>query len=132
MKCEENASQEVVKATFEVPSDEINLAEIPNNEKLAQENQVFQVKGEFKDPKFKPWSKLDPEKGVKILWETLKDDNSKRGIEEIGDGSTCFEHCYEFWGKWKAKEPDGRLDIEFLKGSKNWPKGVTILDVSAT
>ena len=25
-------------------------------------------------------------------------------ILEIGDGSTCFKYCFEFWGSWNVKQ----------------------------
>ena len=32
-------------------------------------NDLYHISGEYKNPKFKPWKKLDPEREVKILWE---------------------------------------------------------------
>ena len=66
---------------------------------------------------------MDPNEDVKILWEKT---NDEIGILEIGDGSTCFEHCFEFWGTWKVKP---EMDERFLSNSKIWPKGIKIVDV---
>ena len=83
---------------------------------------------EYKNPKFTPWSVVKPEEEVKTLWEKIKKENEAKGIREIGEGSTCFEHLYEFWGTWKVEKP-GKNTLEFLKDSANWPKGIKILEV---
>ena len=116
------------EVTTENPVDEIQLDEIP---KVAQKecfvNELFKIEGEYKDPKFKPWTTIEPEKHLKTLWDMLKEDNRIKGIEEIGEGSTCFEHCFEFWGTWKVKKEG--ITVDFLKNSDNWPKGIKITEV---
>ena len=115
------------KATTEVPEDEINLSHISSENENENETDLFKVVGKYKNPKFQPWSMVEPDKEVKHLWEALKEDNEKKGIEEIGEGSTCFEHYFEFWGTWKVKKKEIKSD--FLKNSVNWPRGIEILEV---
>ena len=125
------ASQEIkeevvdqsAKVTMEVPADEIDLSHISNE----NSNDLFKIIGKYKNPKFESWSNVEPGKEVKFLWEALKEDNEKKGIEEIGEGSTCFEHYFEFWGTWKVKKKE--VNGDFLKNSGNWPRGVEILEV---
>ena len=45
-------------------------------------------------------------------------ENEAKGIKEIGEGSTCFEHFYEFCGTWRVKKP-GKNTLQFLKDSAN-------------
>ena len=90
-------------------------------------NDLFKIEGEYKNPKFQSWTKVEPNVEVKTLWEKLTNDNKIKGIEEIGEGSTCFEHCFEFWGTWKIQKEG--ITEEFLKNSENWPKGVKITKV---
>ena len=52
----------------------------------------FKIRGEYRNPSFKPWDKVDPNVDLKVLWDNLKVDNEAKGIKEIGDGSTSFEH----------------------------------------
>ena len=87
-------------------------------------NDLVKIDGEYKDPSFRPWSSVDPEKEVKVLWGKLEDSGKIMGLEEIGEGSTCFEHHFEFWGTWRVNK-EGITD-EFLKNAENWPKGVKI------
>ena len=75
-----------------------------------------------------PWSVIEPEKECKTLWEKIEATNKAIGIKEIGEGSTCFEHCYEFWGTWKV-EKKGGTHFDVLKNEQNWPKGTKILEV---
>lgn len=124
---EEETLVEKSNADVEVPADEIELTEIPTQAIEPTKKDLFNIVGEYKNPKFKPWSTVEPEKDVKTLWELLKRDNTEKGIEEIGEGSTCFEHCFEFWGKWKINNPE--ITSDFLKNSENWPKGVKIIEV---
>ena len=84
--------------------------------------------GEYKNPKFKPFSVVEPEKEVKLLWDIICEENKKMGIKEIGESSSCFEHNYEFWGTWKVEKP-GKNTFEFLKNSDDWPKGIKIVEV---
>ena len=124
----EKSDDNVDEVTIENPVDEIELSEIPKraqNEAFVDE--LFKIEGEYKDPKFKPWTNVEPEKHVKILWDMLEADNKAKGIEEIGEGSTCFEHCFEFWGTWKVKKEG--ITVDFLKNSENWPKGIKITEV---
>ena len=80
--------------------DELELFEISaiKVEKECAENDLIKIEGEFKNPKFKPWTKVNPEEDVKIMWEAIKNESDKKGIEEIGEASATFEHCLEFWG----------------------------------
>jgi hypothetical protein len=55
--------------------------------------------------------------GSKASVGSIEKDNKDKGIEEIGEGSTYFEHNFEFWGTWKIKKPG--ITIGFLQ---NWPK----------
>ena len=73
------------------------------------------------------WMNVEPEKHVKTLWDILEADNALKGIEEIGEGSTCFEHCFKVWGIWKVKKKG--ITLDFLKNSANWPKGIKITEV---
>ena len=128
IKKENSDKGNVAKVTLEIPSDEIDLIKIPDiSETRPIESDVFKIKGEYKNPKFKPWEVVDPKKESKTLWDMLEVDNKIKGIEEIGDGSTCFEHCLEFWGTWKVNKLG--VDKNFLNNSSNWPNGVSILEV---
>ena len=89
---------------------------------------LFKIEGVFKNPNFKPWSSVDPNKEVKLLWEALEKDNKEKGIEEIGEGSTCFEHHFEFWGTWKIMKPG--ITVEFSQNPENWPKGIKNIEES--
>ena len=44
---------------------------------------LYKIKGEYKNPKFKPWTAVDPEKELKTLLELIKSDNEIKGIEEM-------------------------------------------------
>ena len=126
----ENSSdkEHVPEEALGTPTDEINLEEIPDRlETNSCDNNLVKIKGEFKNPRFKSWDVVDPQKESKLLWEILEEDNKVKGIKEIGDGSTCFEHCIEFWGTWKINKPG--VNRDFLSESRNWPSGVTILEV---
>ena len=87
---------------------------------------MYYILGEYKTPNFKPFEKINPQEEVKALWEVIKKDNETKGIKEVGDGSTCFEHCFEFWGTWKVNPEQNE---QFLKDCKNWPKGIKIIEV---
>ena len=92
----EETVDKVERVIAKEPKDEINLAVIPNDDaNEACVNNLFKIEGVFKNPNFKPWSSIDPNKEVKLLWEALEKDNKEKGIEEIGEGSTCFEHNLE-------------------------------------
>ena len=54
---------------------------------------IFEIVGEYKEPKFRPWTIVDPKREVNSLWEKIQSDNDLKGIHEIGEGSTCFRHC---------------------------------------
>ena len=118
----------VVTVAAEEPKDEINLSVIPTvDAKELGVNDLIKIDGVYRNPNFKPWSCLDPNKEVKLLWEALEKDNNEKGIEEIGEGSTCFEHNFEFWGTWKIKKSG--ITVEFLKNLENWPKGIKKIEV---
>ena len=95
------------KATIEIPADEINLSDTTNE----NEKNLFKIVGKYKNPKFQAWSIVEAEKEVKHLWEVLKEDNEMKDIEEIGEGSTCFEQHFEFWGMWKVKKKEVNSDF---------------------
>ena len=119
------------KTTLKDPEDEIELEQISskgNDE--AKVNDLFKIEGEYKNPKLKPWTTVEPEKEFKTLWEQIKRDNEIKGIEEIGEGSATFEHCFEFWGTWRIKKPG--LTIKSLENSDNWPHGIKITEVKPT
>ena len=107
----------------------ISLTEIPDSvQEETFENNLFKIVGEYKNPKFKPFSVVKPQKEIKVLWEIINAENKSKGVKEIGEGSTCFEHLYEFWGTWRVEKP-GRNTLEFLKCAENWLKGIRILEV---
>ena len=116
------------KANLVEPVDEITLTEFTNECQEVTENDLINIVGEYKNPMFKPWSVVKPEEEVKTLWKLIEAANHGIGIKEIGEGSTCFEHCFEFWGTWKVQN-NSKLSIDVLKNTANWPKGVKILDV---
>ena len=120
---EENKEIKREEKEIQAQPDEIELTEI-NTENDA--NNLYKIVGEYKNPKFKPWSKVDPEAVNNALWEALKKENDVAGMVEIGDGSTVFEHHYEFWGTWRVKPGTSQ---QFLKDPKNWPVGVKITEV---
>ena len=126
MKTEPSDNQNA-DVIMEEPADESDLINIKEVQQEAHVDDMFKILGEFKNPNFQPWNKVEPDKEVKILWEVLTRDNKAKGIEEIGEGSTCFEHCFEFWGTWKLKREG--ITLDFLKNSENWPKGVKIREV---
>ena len=114
------------KVVIVEPIDEITLSEIPQKEenKEVPVNELVKIDGKYKNPSFKPWTVVEPEKESKALWDIIEKDNVLKGIEEIGEGSTCFEHSFEFWGTWRVKKEG--ITEDFLKNSENWPKGIKI------
>ena len=97
--------------------DEFCTNEDYKQSKIVSNSNLYHVMGEYRNPSFRPWSKVNPEEENKKLWEAIKKDNIEKGIIEIGDGSTCFEHCYEFWGTWKVSP---QINGKFLSDNKNW------------
>ena len=71
---------------------------------------------------------IPSEEEIKTLWKRIEAANHSLGIKEIGEGSTCFEHCFEFWGTWKIQNAE-KINIADLKNAENWPNGTKILDV---
>ena len=116
------------KVNLVEPEDEITLTEIPDDKKEITGNEIINIVGEYKDPNYKAWSVVNPEEEVKNIWKSIEEANKTIGIKEIGEGSTCFEHYYEFWGSWKI-ENGCKLTTEVLKNSNNWPKGTKIRDL---
>ena len=114
---------------IENPSDEIELEEIPENENTNEikSGDLFKIEGEYKNANFKPWSKIEPQNVMKVLWDDIKTVNSEISIEEIGEGSSCFEHFFQFWGTWQVKKEN--ITLDYLKNSENWPRGVKITKV---
>ena len=77
--------------------DEINPTDISSNvPDEAKANDLFKIEGEYKNPKLKPWTAVNPEKEFKTFWELIKSDNENKGIEKIGAGTATFELCFEF------------------------------------
>ena len=112
------------KATLAEPVDEINLENV--NEKARN---VFKIKGEFKDPKRKPWfeiMKTDKENEHEAFWELIKISKDKIGFDDFSDASTYIEHYLEFWGDMVVKPG---VTEEYLKNLENWPKGVRNLEI---
>ena len=62
-----------------------------------------------------PVSNLEPEKESKALCDMIEKDYVLKGIEEIGEGSACFEHSFEFWWTWRVKKEGIRLFEKFRK-----------------
>ena len=62
------------------------------------------------------------------MWDIIKNESNKKGIEEIGEASATFEHCFEFWGTWKVKKPG--LKLNYMKNLNYWPKGIKITKVT--
>ena len=91
------------KVNLVEPMDEITLTEIPYDKKEITENEIVNIVGEYKNPNYKAWLVVDPEEEVKNIWKSIEEANETIGIKEIGEGSTCFEHSYEFWGSWKVE-----------------------------
>ena len=77
----EPKDSEANKATLKIPSDEIHLETLKSN--------TFRIKGQFKDPKRKPWLiKDNSEDEHKAFWETIEASKNKIGLEDLSDGST--------------------------------------------
>ena len=139
-KHESDVTEEVTKTktedidTFEhgnpqFVKDEIDITEISVDiEKECAVDELIKIEGEFKNPKFKPWTKINPVEEVNQMWDIIKNESNKKGIEEIGEASATLEHCFGFWGTWKVKKPG--LILNHLKNSKNWPKGIKITKVT--
>ena len=123
-----DVTEEVTETKIEEINDEIELTEISvkGEEECVVDNMV-KIEGVFKNPNIKPWTKLDPEKEVKLMWNLIKYESEKIGIEGIGEASATFEHCFEFWGTWKIKKPG--LKLKYLQNSENWSKGIRITEV---
>ena len=95
---------------IENPSDDISsleLEKIPENEnaKEIETGDLFKIEGEYKNASFKPWSKIEPQNVMKVLWNDIKTVNNEIGIEEIGEGSSCFSIVSSSGGpgKWRKK-----------------------------
>ena len=61
------------------------------------------------------------------MWEAIKKESDMKGIEEIGEASATFEHCFEFWGTWRVKKPG--ITLKYLENSENWTQGIKITKV---
>ena len=61
------------------------------------------------------------------MWDLIKKESENKGIEEMGDASATFEHCFEFWGTWKIKKPG--MKLKYLQNSENWTKRFKITEV---
>ena len=121
-------TEEVMEAKIKEVEDEIELTEI--HVKIEEEcdvDEIIKIEGEFKNPKIKPWTKINPEEEVKLMWEIINKESENKGIEEIGEASATFEHHFEFWGRWKIKKPG--INWKNLEESENWPKGMKITEV---
>ena len=107
------------KHILEEVADEIHLENL--NKKI--EN-VFKIKGEFKDPNRKPWLeniKDDDKNEHKAFWKLIEAGKDKLGIDDFNDGSTYVEHFLEFWGDMIFKPG---ITEDHVKNLENWPKGV--------
>ena len=115
------------KVNLVEPVDETALTEIPDDMKEITENAIINIVGEYKNPKFKAWSFVNPEEEAKNLWKSIEDTNKALGIniKEIDKG---FEHCYEFWGSWKI-ENGSKVTTDALKNPNSWSRGTNIRDV---
>ena len=59
-------------------ADEIELTEISVKvKKEFVEDDLVKIEGEYKNPNFKSWSKLNPEEEVKIMWEAIRTESEK-------------------------------------------------------
>ena len=123
------AEQVSLEGNSQYITDEIELTEISTIkvEKEFAEDDLIKIEGEFKNPKFKPWTKVNPEEDVKIMWDAIKKESDIKGIEEIGEASATFEHCFEFWGTWRVKKPG--ITLKYLENSENWTQGIKITKV---
>ena len=61
------------------------------------------------------------------MWEVLEKENKEKGIEKIGEGSTCFEHNFECLGTWKITKPG--ITVEFLQNLENQPTVIKNIEV---
>ena len=126
-------SQEAEQVSLEAGNqhfidDEIELTKISVKvEKEFAEDDLVKIEGEYKNPKFKPWSKINPEEEIKIMWEAIRNESNKKGIKEIEEASASFEHCFEFWGTWRVNKPG--ITLEYLENSKNWSQGIKITQI---
>ena len=84
VKKENEDSTNNVKASLDEPKERIVLAVYDAEINV---DTLFKIEGEFRNPSFKPWEVVDPNKEVKILWDLMEKDDKITGIEEIGDES---------------------------------------------
>ena len=63
------------------------------------------------------------------MWDTIKQESEAKGIEEIGEASASFKHCFEFWGTWRIKKAG--IAKNYISDSDNWAKGIKITDVKS-
>ena len=123
-----NEASNLLEGNPKFIKDEIKLTEMSIDiEKECAEDDRIKIEGKFKNPKFRPWTKVNPEEEVKIMWEAIKNDSKLKGIEEIGEASATFEHCFEFWGTWRVMKPG--LTLKYLENSENWTQGINITKV---
>ena len=111
--------------------DEIELTEI-SDETASNEykiGELLKIEGVYKNPKYEPWSQIDPREEVKIMWEAIKDDSNVKGIEEIGEASATFEHSFEFWGTWEIQKLG--ITNKDVADSDNWANGIKITEVKS-
>ena len=66
-KEDKNAAEKTSIVTIENPEDEIELTEISDKPKETSENNIYIVKGEFKNPNYKSFSIVKPEEEIKTL-----------------------------------------------------------------
>ena len=127
----EKATKNESLVTDEFCSDEIYVDQNEVTEEAAGKSRydvkLWKIVGKFKNPTTKSWTPLDPEMDCKLLWKQIEEWDEKFGMKEIGEGSSYSENHIEFWGTWKVKKNE--TDEEFLKNSKNWPRGIEILEV---
>ena len=51
---------------------------------------LVQIEGEFKNPKLKPWTHINPEEEVKIMWDVIKNERDMKGIS-LTSVSRCLK-----------------------------------------
>ena len=69
--------EKVDEATLSETVDEIELNELKEGTQVKENSNLFKIKGEFKNPGFKPWETVEPKKELEILWDALKNENVK-------------------------------------------------------
>ena len=63
------------------------------------------------------------------MWDTIKQESEAKGIEEIGEASASFEHCFKFLGTWRIKKAGIAKNYIGMSGrrSSGWRSGGPLL-----